>query len=89
MDHKLLRQQIEKVFARQTGLSEKRKQFLKEKLAALDWEKFRDRALARYYEAVERADKEISPDLANSLLMEAIRLEIEATFPEIPTGQSH
>jgi len=86
MDKEQLTQQIEKVFSRQSGLSDTKKQKIKEKLASLDWEEFKDAALARYYEAIEKADKEVSSDLANSLLMEAIRLEIESSFgnPGVP-----
>ena len=80
MDKELLQKQIEKVFSRQSGLSETKKQMIKEKLASLDWDQFKEAALARYYEAIEKADTEVSPDLANSLLMEAIRLEIEDSF---------
>jgi hypothetical protein len=80
MDKELLLQQIEKVFSRQSGLSDHKRQMIKEKLTSLDLEKFRDATLARYYEAVEKANTDVSPELANSLLMEAIRLEIEASF---------
>jgi hypothetical protein len=80
MDKELLQKQIETVFSRQSGLSDTKKQMVKEKLATLDWDKFKEAVLARYYEAVEKADKDVSPELANSLLMEAIRLEIEDSF---------
>ena len=86
MDNELLRQQIEKVFSRQSGLSDTKKQMIKEKLDSLDWDKFKEAALARYYEAIEKADTTVSPDLANSLLMEAIRLEIESSFGKPGVG---
>lgn len=80
MDQETLKRQIEKVFARQTGLSPKTKERVAQKLGSLDWDEFKDSVLSRYYVEIEKVPESPSPAICNQLLMEAIRSELEERF---------
>lgn len=80
MDKHFVRTQMEKILARQTGLSEKAKRLVKERLENLDWEQFTASVLEDYYQRVGACGDNVSPDECNQLLMDAIQERIKQVF---------